>query len=166
MVALKAITRLLARAVILTGALTLIVTGTLKSQNPGALHEALKAHGVIPGLALDIAPHLVIALELLVGVRSVWSAMHQRWRAAALPASAVFACFAIYAFALVIRPPAAPSGCGCGFSAEVVEDWTPIVLRNVLSCAGLGIAALLVSSRRGQKMQTPEDSPRASCVFT
>ncbi|MCE7967159.1 MAG: hypothetical protein DYG94_00215 [Leptolyngbya sp. PLA3] len=86
MVALKALVRLLARTVILAGALTLIVTGALKFQDPGAFHEALKAafhealkaHGVIPGFALDIAPYLVIAIELLVGAGALWSAMHKR----------------------------------------------------------------------------------------
>lgn len=164
MVALKALAGLLARTVIFAAALALIVTGALKFQDPGAFHEALKAHGVIPGFALDIAPYLVIAIELLVGAGALWSAMHKRWPAAALSASAVFACIAVYAFALVIRPPAVPSGCGCGFSAGLIKDWAPIALRNALFCAALCVAAPLASTCAPQKGKTPEDFPRASRV--
>lgn len=162
MVALKAIARLLARAVVLAGALTFIVTGALKIQDPNAFHEALKAHGVIPTFAVAPAPYAIIGLELLVGVGALWGAMHNRWRPAALATGAVFACFVVYAFALVTRPPAAPSSCGCGFSAGIIEDWTPIALRNGLFVLALAVAAVVASKRGAEKAETPEAEPRAS----
>lgn len=162
MVAIKAIARLLARAVILVSALTLIVTAALKIQDPASFHDALKAHGVIPAFALDAAPYLAIALELLVGVGAVWSAMQGRWRTGALATASLFACFAVYAFALVIRPPAAPSSCGCGFSTGIVESWTPIAVRNGVLFVVLVGAALVASNRATQKAETPEAELRAS----
>lgn len=153
---------MLARTVVLAGAITHILAGALKIQEPGAFHDALKAHGVIPAFALDAAPYLIIGLELLVGVGAVWSATQGRWRTGALATASLFACFAVYAIALVIRPPAAPSGCGCGFSTGIVESRTPIAGRDGILFVVMTGAALVASNRATQKAETPEAELRAA----
>ncbi|GAB4385528.1 MAG: hypothetical protein Kow0022_11740 [Phycisphaerales bacterium] len=50
MVAFEAIIRMLARTVVLAGAITLILAAALKIGEPGAFHDALKAHGVVPAV--------------------------------------------------------------------------------------------------------------------
>lgn len=137
MVAIKAIARLLARVAVLAAALTLIVAAALKGQDSAAFHDALAAHGVLPVFSLGLAPWAIIALEAVVGAAALLGIVGGNWRSAAGATGAIFLCFAVYATALAIRPPAATSGCGCGFGAAVVEDWTPLAARN-------GAAALIL----------------------
>lgn len=148
MVAVKAIVRLFARVAVLAAALTLIVAAALKAQDPAAFHDALAAHGVLPPFSLGAASWLIIALELVVGAAALLNAIGGNWRAAACFTGSIFLCFAVYSTALAIRPPAAPTGCGCGFGAAVIEDWTPLAARNGVAALAL-LLAVGVLPRRG-----------------
>lgn len=147
MVAVKAIVRFVARVVVVAAALSLIVAAALKAQDPSAFHEALAAHGVLPTFSLILAPWAVIALEVIVGSAALQSIIGGNWRLAAGATGAIFVCFAVYATALAIRPPVAPTGCGCGFGAAVVDDWTPLAARNGVSAMALLIAAAVLPRR-------------------
>lgn len=163
MVAFKAIARLLAGVAVIAAALTLVVAAALKVQDPVSFHDALAAHRVFPTVLLGVAPWLIIIAEAVAGLGAVWCIIAGRWRVAALSVTAVFLCFTIHTAALVIRPPTAPVGCGCGFGAAPVEDWAPIATRNALIAAALLVAAWRLTGPRAVRPETGPAMLRACC---
>lgn len=146
MVAFKAIAKLLARISVFAAALALIVAAAIKVQDTATFHDVLAAHGILPAFSLGVAPWLIIALEACVGLGVLWSIIGGRWRVAAQLSAAIFFCFTVYTAGLAIRPPSAPTSCGCGYGGAIVDDWTPLAIRNAAIAAGLFFAMFFVQN--------------------
>lgn len=131
--------------VVAAAAIVLIYTGSAKLLAPSTFAQTIASHGLIPEV---LTPHVawgVIALELLVGVSSLWLLTGRRLtRHAAMGAAAVFAAFAWYAGAMVVFPPPAPTSCGCAGSAQEPANWRALTARNA-GAAGLLVIMLPVS---------------------
>ena len=133
--------------VIASASIVLIYTGSSKLLSPSAFAETIATHGLIPN---DLTPHIswgVIALELTIGVSSLWLLVgKQLTKPAAIGASVVFAAFAWYAGAMVVFPPDAPTSCGCSGATDEPANWRALTGRNS-AAAGLLLLTIPVSRR-------------------
>ncbi|MDX2017052.1 MAG: hypothetical protein SFY95_05340, partial [Planctomycetota bacterium] len=136
--------RWLARGLVVSTALVLLFSGLMKLFEPGEFAAALASHNLFPRAwvatpgASDLpspawATWTIASAELGAGLGALLFALGGRWRSATLPMLVMLAALAGYAIALAVRPPGAgPVLCGCPLAPAVVEDWTPLALRNVL----------------------------------
>ena len=123
-----------------------LASGVGKLTDAAAFHDALGAHGVLPGELVGAMTWTLPAIELATASWAIWRVLTGRpVRAGALALAGLFAALALYSTIVAFNPPPSPTPCGCGLSRAPVESWWPIVLRNA---AVLG--ALLIASRRGR----------------
>jgi|GEM_PF-3306087 len=147
-------------------ALVLLYTGSAKLLAPSAFAETINTHGLIPR---DLTPHVawgVIAMELAVGISTLWLVLaERRIKPAAIGAGLVFTAFAWYAGAMILFPPPAPTGCGCaGSGVTDIADWGAITWRNAATAALLLVALPLTTNRLAAQVGTSE--PPTPCAQT
>lgn len=134
----------------------LVLVALHKLQSPHAFAQTLADHGAIPGDLTTPAAWLVMLAELLAGVLALLlGIVSERWRAAALVLAPILLVFTLYAAYLTKHPPTHPSPCGCGLSRAVVEDWSPVLWRNLALLAGLAAAFRLVGPRPARPYTSP-----------
>jgi|GEM_PF-1771477 len=103
----------------------------------------ITAHGVVPAAGAELAAWAVVAIEFGVAALVARDAADLRRVSRPLTLLAgLLALFAIYAFVLTVSPPPAPVGCGCGWSRQVVEDWSTVCLRNSVGATVCALAAI------------------------
>ncbi len=142
-------------------ALVLLYTGSAKLLAPSAFVETINSHGLIPR---DLTPHVawgVIAMEIAVGISTLWLVLAEhRIKPAAIGAGLVFAAFAWYAAAMILFPPPAPTSCGCAGSGTTdIADWGAITWRNA-AAAGLLILAVPFSLKGVRATSPAAHCPR------
>lgn len=139
--------RLVRTAVVAVGAISLLFLGLSKFVSPGILEAALATHGVVPEpIAFPVALG-VATLEVAVGGACMYLLLQHR---ATRPAAAVIVLalvpLAVYATWLVIHPPPAPAGCGCGFRRDGTADWASIAMRNGFAVSFFALLACVPPS--------------------
>ena len=136
--------RLFVELLVLAAATLLIFTGFAKAFDTESFALTLAAHGLIPEPIVGQAASAVIVGEIVVGVAAV--ALLAAWGRLALAAgllAGVAGAFGWYAFFMVLFPPPAPVGCGCGFSAsDTPADWPMIAARNAAVAVVLAMISL------------------------
>jgi len=137
-----------------------LYTGTAKLLSPAAFREALLAQSLIPEPIVSQVAWGVILLEIAIGSSALWhvagkGTIHR----AVLMLASLFALFSLYAAAMILFPPPAPTGCGCAGSGTTdIADWGAITWRNA-AAAGLLILAVPFSLKDVRATSPAAHSP-------
>ena len=143
-----------------------LYTGFAKLLSPAAFREALLAQSLIPEPIVSQVAWGVILLEIVIGTSALWhiagkGIIHR----AVLMLASLFALFALYAGAMILFPPPAPTGCGCtGSDVTDIADWGAITWRNAATAALLLVALPLTTDRLNAQTDTTE--PPTPCAQT
>lgn len=128
--------------------MVLVFSAATKLQDMPKFLSTVQNHAVVPSQFTPQAAWLFAAVESVLGagVIALVIAGHPRALMLAMFLIATFfAALALYAGVLWVHPPTIPSGCGCGLSHRVIENWFPILQRNTLISAAFGAIGLSLS---------------------
>lgn len=136
------------RIVILASCVLLLFAAVNKLRAPSTFAETLSQQNALPASFVAPASWAVPSIELILGLCGVGGVLLQRGVApAGLGVACLFAVFAAYALFLHIRPPPAPTSCGCGLPRGMIADWPLISALNAAGTAVLGIASFRAVER-------------------
>jgi uncharacterized membrane protein len=129
----------------LVGCGAFLYTGITKFTGLQAVSGAVAKHGVVPISMARSAAIGVGVVEVgcgVVGLALLAMNLHRHLSKVLMLAAGLLAVFALYATWLTIEPPVMKAPCGCGDSTRIIEDWTPLAIRNwalagVCACMGL-----------------------------
>lgn len=127
-------------------ACVLLFAGFSKIQTWSDFIRDVQNHGVVPSTLVQPLGVAFISIELLTGLAALCLALRQHRTGAApcLLLAVFFAGLTSYCLVLCMHPPAIRSGCGCGFSRTLVQDWTPLAIRNAAAASAFLLASLVL----------------------
>lgn len=121
-----------------------MLTGFAKIADSQGFVTTVQTHGVLSTWTASLVAPAIAWIEVIVALGALWGAANgQGLRAWIGAAALLFGAFSVYAWFLVVAPPAKPVGCGCGFSKAPVEDWSWVAWRNTGGTVLLGLLALI-----------------------
>lgn len=112
----------------------------------GDFETAVRRQGLVPETLVLAFCRTIIGIELVMGTTVLYfcTLPHKACALAPLILAVFFALVTCYCTALCIYPPEVASGCGCGFSRRLIEDWRPLAAQNGAFTVGCGLAAVIV----------------------